>query len=67
MKKVKGFNFDTVEDAEILTHIEKQGNQSQYIKNLVKVDMKQGNVKELIRAEVDNYMEEIANKVKGYR
>lgn len=63
MKKVKGFLFDTEEDKELLDHIESKGNQSNYIKILVKEDMKSESIQELVRLEVIKYLEETAKKI----
>lgn len=67
MKRVKGFNFDTVEDKSIIDHIEKQGNQSNYVKELVRNDMKGSDMQELVRKAVDEYLEEVARNLKGYK
>ena len=67
MKRVKGFNFDTVDDKGIIEHIEKQGNQSNYIKELVKKDMKGSDMQELVRKAVDEYLEEVARSIKDYK
>ena len=67
MKRVKGFNFDTVDDKEVIEHIEKQGNQSNYIKELVKTDMKGSDMRELVRKAVDEYLEEVARSIKEYK
>lgn len=65
MKRIKGFNFDTEEDKKIIEHIEKQGNQSSYIKELVKKDMEGNNLEELINKQVDKYLESMAKKIKN--
>lgn len=67
MYKTKGFGYDTVKDKDVMDHIAKQGNGSLYIWTLVRKDMKDGDIQDLIKKEVDNYMEEIARGVKGYR
>lgn len=64
MKRVKGFLFDIQKDKDIIEHIEKQGNQSKYIKDLVKKDMESKDLSLLIRKEVDKHLEEIANSIK---
>lgn len=39
MNKTKGFNYDTEKDMDVIRHIAKQPNQSQYILDLVRKDM----------------------------
>lgn len=65
MNKTKGFNFDTEKDKDVLDHIEKQGNQSEYIKRLVRDDMKRNSLESIIRREVDRHLKEIANGIKN--
>lgn len=57
MKRVKGFNFDTVEDREIIEHIENQPNQSSYIKELVRKDMNKESIEEIIKKQIEKYLE----------
>ncbi|MEY8416348.1 hypothetical protein AAK964_08600 [Tissierella praeacuta] len=65
MKRVKGFNFDTEADKEIIEHIERQGNQSDYIKKLVKNDMESTDLEEFIKKQVDKHLENIARGIKN--
>lgn len=67
MKKVKGFSYDTVKDKDVIHHINNQGNGSQYIWSLVREDMKDSNMQELVRKAVDDYLEEVARNIKGYK
>jgi hypothetical protein len=59
MRIAKTFSF-TQEDKDILDFIEKQPNMSQYIKELIKTDMKnQGkNLEQLIQEYIEKYMSE---------
>lgn len=63
MNKVKGFNFDTIKDKIVLQHIEAQGNQSQYIKELVKKDLENENMEELVKIHVEKVLEEKAKEI----
>lgn len=42
MRKIKGFSYNIVDDADVIEHIEKQPIQSKYIWGLVRKDMKGG-------------------------
>lgn len=64
MKKVKGFSYDTIKDKDVIEQIDKQGNGSQYIKDLIREDMKGSNIQELVRKAVDEYLEEVARRYK---
>lgn len=56
MKKVKGFSYDTEKDKDIIEHLQKQPNQSQYIWSLVRQDMgKDNDIEKLVKM----YVEEI--------
>lgn len=63
MNKTKGFNYNIEKHQHIIEYIEKQPNQSQYILNLVEKDMKGTNIQELVKKEVDKYLEETAQKI----
>lgn len=69
MKKVKGFAYDPIKDADVIEHIGKQPNQSQYIWSLVRKDMHQeemnkDTIKRIIRKEIEKYLEELNLDVK---
>lgn len=64
MKKVKGFSYDTIKDKDVIDHIDKQGNGSQFIWDLVKKDMKGSDMQELVRKAVDEYLEEVGKRYK---
>lgn len=62
MKKVKGFGYDTVKDADVIAHIKKQPHEGQYIINLVRKDMNKEEInketiKKIIRKEIEKYLE----------
>jgi len=57
MKKVKGFSFDTEKDKEILEYIEKQPNMSSYIKELIRKDMRKESIDEIVRKQIEKYLE----------
>jgi len=64
MKKVKGFNFDTIKDRDVIEHIEKQPNQSSYIKELVRRDMNKEGIEEIVRKQIEKYLEGLEVKRK---
>lgn len=57
MKKVKGFSFDTEKDKEIIEHLEKQPNMSSYIKELVRKDMNKESIEEIVRKQIEKYLQ----------
>lgn len=57
MKRVKGFSFETEEDKDIINHIESQPNQSMYIKELVRKDMRATSIEEIVRQQIEKYLE----------
>lgn len=63
MNKTKGFNYNIAKHKHIIKHIEKQPNQSQYIWDLVEKDMKDTDLEEIIKRNVDKYLEETAKKI----
>lgn len=63
MKKIKGFNFDTIKDKLVLQHIEKQGNQSRYIKALVIKDIHGTNIEEVVKMQVEKVLERKAKEI----
>lgn len=63
MNKTKRFNYNIKKHQHIIEYIEKQPNQSQYILNLVENDMKDMNLEEIVKKEVDKYLEETAQKI----
>jgi len=64
MKIVKGFSFNTIEDKELLDHLDNQTNRSGYIRELIKKDMKENSIEELIKSQIEKYLEGIDIKTK---
>ncbi len=60
MKKVKGFSYDIEKDKEIIEHLDNQPiNNSRYILGLIKKDMEKETVKDIIKAEVEEYFSQL--------
>jgi len=59
MKKVKGFSFNTVDDKDIIDYLDEQTNQSGYIKELIRKDMKQNNIEEIVKKQIEKYLENL--------
>jgi len=57
MKKVKGFSFNTINDKDVMDHLDEQTNQSGYIKELIRKDMNQNDIEEIIRKQIEKYLE----------
>lgn len=57
MKKVKGFSYDTEKDKDLIEHIGKQPNYSQYIWSLVRKDMNKESIESLIQKEIQKYLD----------
>ncbi len=65
MKKLKGFYFDIKEDKDLLEFLETKGNQTNYIKELIRKDMKNVDISEIVRKEVNKYLRETAEQIKN--
>lgn len=64
MKRVKGFHFNIIEDKDVIEYIEKQPNQSNYIKGLVRKDIQGSSIEEIVRQQIEKYLEGIELKTK---
>lgn len=58
MRKTKGFSYDPIRDKDVINHIDKQPNGSQYIWSLVRKDMKENDFEELIKKQIQKYLQE---------
>jgi len=60
MRKVKGFGYDPERDKDVIEHIDKQPNKSQYILNLVRKDMEKNDndLENLVRKYVEKVLKE---------
>lgn len=55
-RRVKGFSYDPIKDREVINHIDKQQNGSQYIWQLVRKDMKDTNIIDVINNQIEKYL-----------
>lgn len=58
MRKIKGFSYDPEKDKDIIEHLDRQQNMSVYIKELVRKDMKNGSIEEIVRNQIEKYLQE---------
>lgn len=65
MRKIKGFSYDEERDKEVIEHINRQQNGSKYIWDLVRKDMETGNLDDYIKNQVEEYLKDVAEKVKN--
>lgn len=59
MRKVKGFSYDPVEDKDVIEHLNKQQNSSVYIKELIRKDMQNNSIEEIVRQQIEKYLQEL--------
>jgi len=59
MRKTKGFSYDPKKDWDVINHINKQPNGSQYVWNLVRKDMQENDIEEIIKKQIEKYLQEI--------
>ena len=57
MIKVKGFGYDTEKDKNVIEHIQKQPHQANYIWSLVRQDMNKESIEEIVRKQIEKYLE----------
>jgi hypothetical protein len=55
--KTKGFCYDPVKDKAVIDHIDSQQNGSQYIWELVRKDMTENNIEEVVRKQIEKYLQ----------
>jgi len=67
VRKVKGFSYDPIEDKDVIEHLNKQQNSSVYIKELIRKDMKNNSIEEIVRQQIEKYLQEhdISTGIKG--
>lgn len=60
MNKVKGFSYDPEKDRDVIEHIDKQPNKSQYIWELVRRDIKKENnkIEDLVRKYIEKHLKD---------
>jgi len=58
MRKTKGFSYDPIKDKDVINHIDKQPNGSQYIWGLVRKDMRKNDFEEIIKRQIEKYLQE---------
>lgn len=58
MRKTKGFSYDPEKDMDVIKHINKQQNGSQYIWDLVRKDMKsqENNIEHIVKKYIEKYL-----------
>jgi len=56
MRKTKGFSYDPEKDRDIINHINKQPNGSQYIWELVRKDMNSNSIEEIVKQQIEKYL-----------
>lgn len=57
MRKTKGFSYDPETDKDVMEHIDKQQNGSQYVWDLVRRDIKENDIEEVIRRQIEKYLQ----------
>lgn len=56
MRRTKGFSYDIDKDKDVINHIDEQQNGSQYIWQLVRKDMKETNIIDVINNQIEKYL-----------
>lgn len=59
MRKVKGFSYDTEKDKDVIDHVDKQPNGSQYVWELVRKDIKGSDLETIVKGIIEKYLKEI--------
>ncbi len=67
MRKTKGFSYDPEEDRDIIEYLDKQQNFSMYIKELVRRDMQQNDIEEIVRRQIEKYLQGMDLSAGRYR
>lgn len=57
MRKTKGFAYDPENDKDIIDHIDNQPNRSQYIRELIRKDMKDNSIESIIQKCIERYLQ----------
>lgn len=57
MRRTKGFSYDPEKDQDVIDHITKQLNGSQYIWTLVRKDMHENDIEEIIEQKIKKYLQ----------
>lgn len=57
MRKTKGFSYDPIKDKDIIDFLDKQPNFSQYLKDLVRKDMKGSDIVEIVNRQIEKYLQ----------
>lgn len=55
--KTKGFSYDPEEDMDVIDHLDKQPNFSLYLKELVRKDMKNNSIEEIVKRQIEKYLQ----------
>lgn len=57
MRRTKGFSYDPEKDFDVMQHIAGQQNGSQYIWDLVRRDMSENSIEEMVRKQIEKYLQ----------
>ena len=59
MRKIKGFSYNPNKDNDVIMHIDKQGNGSKYVWELVRKDMRSQSIETIVKKYVEEYLRNI--------
>lgn len=57
MRSTKGFSYDPEKDKDVIQHIDRQPNGSHYIWELVRKDMHNGSIEEIVNRLIEKYLQ----------
>jgi hypothetical protein len=58
MRKTKGFSYDPETDQDVIIHIDEQQNGSQYIWSLVRADMSENSIENIVKRQIEKYLQD---------
>jgi hypothetical protein len=58
VRKTKGFSYDPEIDKDVINHIDSQQNGSQYVWGLVRADMSENSIENIVNRQIKKYLQD---------